>query len=214
MEVLKIKKQRYFPAYYLIWFPFILTYQITNRFHFIEPRLLKITWMDRMIPFVPWMIPVYVSYLVYTFVVIARSRDDREVKDIFVLTHIQLFLSVLFFVFYPVTFPRDQFYYAEAVTAVFNQFWIVFDAPNNCFPSLHTILCLTAIRHSIDKPHAWFYTGWGIMIILSALTCKQHYVIDIAAGVGVYFVSVRLFNCYCSWRPGKTPVEPPSSRDQ
>jgi membrane-associated phospholipid phosphatase len=160
------------------------------------------------------MIPVYVSYLIYTFVVIARSRDDNEVKDIFILTHIQLGISVIFFVLLPVTFPRDQFYYNSPLPSLFNDFWLLFDKPYNCFPSLHTILCLTAIRHSRHKPFQLFYVSWGFLIIISTLTCKQHYVADFAAGVVVYFISVKLFSIYCSWSPGNIPVAPPSHKDQ
>ncbi len=213
-ESFKIKKQKYFLSYYLIWLPFILVYQLTNRIHFIEPKNLSMTGLDQTIPFLPWTIPVYISYLVYTFIVISRSHDDEEVKDIFILTHIQLGLSALVFIFYPVSFPREAYYYSNSVTSGFNSFWIWFDAPNNCLPSLHTILSLTAIKYSWNKPKAWLYCSWGILIILSTLTCKQHYVVDIIAGFIVYWLSLKLFSLYCSWIPGKSPECPLSQTSQ
>jgi membrane-associated phospholipid phosphatase len=213
-DFLTPKKQPFFLNYYLIWTPFILVYQVTNRFHFIEVRQLPMTWLDNAIPFIPWTIPVYISYLVYTFLVISRSRDDNEVREIFILTHIQLGLAVFFFVFTPVSFPRDQFYYTNPVTSTFNEFWLWFDAPANCFPSLHAILCMTGVRYSLKKPYKWLYVSWGILIIISTLTCKQHYIVDIAAAAVLFPVSLKLFQVYCSWIPGKIPVAPPSKSDQ
>lgn len=213
-DFLKPKKQPFFLNYYLIWTPFVLVYQLTNRFHFIDLRELPMTGLDRAIPFLPWMIPVYISYLVYTFLVISRSLDDQEVKEIFILTHIQLGLAALFFIFFPVTFPRDLFYYSDPVTSAFNEFWLWFDDPANCFPSLHAILCMTAIKHSLKKPRPWLYVSWGLMIIVSTLTCKQHYIADIIAAAILYFLSLKLFDVYCSWMPGKIPAAPPSQSDQ
>ncbi|MCP3941885.1 MAG: hypothetical protein GY710_10430 [Desulfobacteraceae bacterium] len=195
-EFLKVKKHKSILNYYILWLPFIIIYQVTNRFHFFEPRQLTMTTLDESIPFLPWTIPIYISYLVYTFIVIARSKDDDEVRDIFILTHIQLGLAVLFFIFFPVGFPRDQFYYTHPLTSMFNSFWVLFDGPSNCLPSLHTILCLTAIRHSSNKPKTKFYTAWGIMIIATTLTCKQHYIVDVLAGFAIYWLSLKIFFFY------------------
>ncbi len=214
LDFLKIKKQKSILNYYLLWLPFIIIYQATNRIHFIEPRMLPMTWLDKTISFLPWTIPVYVSYLVYTFIVIARSQDDNEVKNIFILTHIQLGISVIFFIFSPVTYPRGNFYYTGTFTSMFNNFWVLFDEPYNCFPSLHTILCLTALRHSKQKPNKWIFYTWGLLIIASTLTCKQHYVADLVAGGIVYWISLKLFTIYCSWIPGKSPPPPPSQSNQ
>ena len=106
-----VRKQRYFLAYYLIWAPYILMYVLTNRFPLFDPVRLPLTRLDQAIPFLPFMIPIYVSYLVYAFIVIARSRDDQQVTEIFYITHIQLLICLCFFIFYPVTYPRDDFYY-------------------------------------------------------------------------------------------------------
>ena len=213
-DFLKIKKHRCILNYYLIWLPFIMVYQVTNRFHLFEPRLLPMSRLDEAIPFLSWTIPVYVSYLVYTFVVITRSRDDDEVRQIFVFTHIQLAVAALFFIFFPVTYPREGFYYTEKVTSMFNGFWLMFDEPNNCFPSLHTMLCLTAIRYSMDKPGKWLYCAWGALIIATTLTCKQHYVIDIAGAFAAYWLSLKIFSFYCSRTPGKRDDCPPSQSSQ
>lgn len=205
-----VRKQRYFLSYYLIWAPYILTYVLTNRFPLFEPVRLPLTAFDRAIPFLPFMIPIYVSYLVYAFIVIARSRDDRQVTEIFWITHIQLAISLCFFVFYPVTYPRDDFYYGGPVASIFNQFWIWFDAPNNCFPSLHTANCCLAIHYSWDKEKRLLYSAWGLLIIVGTLTCKQHYVVDILAGIVVYGLSIALARMWNITKRKKDPMPPKS----
>lgn len=192
MPPLIIRKQKHFLVYYLIWAPYILAYVLTNRFPLFNPVQLSLTKLDKAIPFLPFMIFIYVSYLVYAFIVIARSKDDQQVTEIFYITHIQLFICLCFFILYPVTYPRETFYYANPITHLFNQFWIWFDAPNNCFPSLHTANCCLAIHFSQDKEKRWIYTAWGMLIIFSTLTCKQHYIVDILAGIFVYLISITL----------------------
>lgn len=192
MPRLFVRKQKQFLSYYLIWTPYILTYVLTNRFPVREPVQLPVTWLDEAIPFLPFMIPVYVSYLVYAFIVIARSREDHEVNEIFHITHVQLLTCLVFFLSFPVTFPRDLYYFSDPLTSLFNRFWIWFDAPNNCFPSLHTANCCLAIHYSLDKKHRWLFVTWGLLIIAGTLTCKQHYVIDILAGMLVYVFSLKV----------------------
>lgn len=191
-----IGKQKHFLTYYIIWAPYILIYVLTNRFPILEPKQLPLTWLDQQIPFLPFMIPIYVSYLVYAFVVIARSREDREVNEIFYITHVQLLISLLFFITYPVTFPRESYYDGDAVTQLFYRFWLWFDAPNNCFPSLHTANCSLAIHYSLNKPHRILFVGWGLLIIIGTLVCKQHYIVDVLGGFVVYWLSVRIARHY------------------
>ena len=77
-----IKKQKHFLNDALLWTPWLLIYILTNRYHFTDPVELKITWLDRIIPFVPFMVPVYLSYLVCILVFIACLRDEKELNEI------------------------------------------------------------------------------------------------------------------------------------
>jgi len=194
MRLQIIKKQKHFVNDTLMWTPWLLVYILTNRYHVGDPVQLKITWLDRIIPFVPFMIPVYLSYLVGAFVFIACLRDEKELNEIFFLSYIQLLISVPFFIFYPVFYPKDVFYNANTVTSAFNQIWLWFDAGNNCFPSLHTANSMLGIFYSLNFPlHIrCVIIPWGLLIILSALVCKQHYVIDVAGGLIVCWLSIKI----------------------
>src|SRR5262249_10465372 len=104
-----IARPRYALAYFLLWAPYIAIYQITNRWPLRQPVTLAFTAVDRAIPFVPALLPVYVSYILYYFWTVVRSENDRELNRIFYGAHLQLLLSVPFFVLWPVAIPRDLF---------------------------------------------------------------------------------------------------------
>lgn len=192
-----IRKQKNILFYLLLWLPYILVYQLTNRFPVFDPVQLELTWLDRTIPFIESFIPLYVSYLIYIFTVIIRCRDDYEVTRIFYLSYFQVLLSAVFFILFPVSYPRELFYNGDGLAGVFGKFWILFDTPNNCLPSLHTANSLLAISFCRNKPYFALFAIWGGLIIISTLLCKQHYVVDVIAGFGVFIltrmVGKRLF---------------------
>ena len=153
-----LKKKNNLFYYLLLWAPYIAVYQVTNRFHIIEPRYLEFSVIDNLIPFLHWMVPVYVSYLAYVFFFIYRCKDDQDLTRIFLLSHFQLVFCAVFFVFFPVAFPVDLFYGQHNGMDFFAAFWRWFDAPANCFPSLHAANSLLVI-YLVSKSPVW--TGWA-----------------------------------------------------
>jgi hypothetical protein len=126
------------PLPYLLWWvPFIAAYQISNRWPLTEPVVLPFTCLDRQIPFVPALLPVYIAYIPLYWVTVFRSEDDAQANRIFYGAYFQLALCLPFFLAFPVTMPRDLFYGSE-LHGLADRLWRWFDGPNNCFPSLHT----------------------------------------------------------------------------
>ncbi len=101
-------------------------------------------------------------------------------------------IALPFFIFYPVSYPKDVFYEAGPATTAFNQIWLWFDAGNNCFPSLHTAICMLAIYYSRNFSFRvrWIIIPWAALVILSTVTCKQHYVVDVVAGMILCLLSI------------------------
>ena len=178
-------------AYLLIWAPYVAIYQILNRWPVVTPVELPFTWMDRALPFVPSLLPVYVAYLPYYFWTVARSENDDVANRIFYGTHFQLTLSVPFFLLAPVTMPRALFYGPELYGWA-DAFWRWFDAPNNCFPSLHASNCLLLMHFNRNRRFRTLSCALGLAIILSAALVTQHYVVDLVAG-GVVYLAARWF---------------------
>lgn len=136
--------------YLLYWAPYIALYQLSNRFLLVAPRELALTTLDRSIPFLPELLPLYVAYIPFFWWTVASARDDAELNRIFYATHFQLLICLPLFVLFPVCMPRDLFYGALAYNWA-DVFWRWFDAPNNCLPSLHAANCLLLARMYRDR---------------------------------------------------------------
>lgn len=175
-------------TYWIYWAPFIGTYQAINRWPLFAPIELPFTPLDRLVPFVPDLLPLYVAYLPFYWLTVWRSENDRELNRIFYAAHFQLLLSLPFFLFLPVRMPRELFYTPEAY-GVADVFWRWFDAPNNCFPSLHVSNCLLLAQFNARRRHALIYVAISLAIIASTVFVKQHYAVDLVAGAAVYAAS-------------------------
>lgn len=173
--------------YLLYWAPFIAVYQLTNRFPLVEPHELPYTALDRLVPFVPALLPLYVAYIPFYWWTVVRSETDRALNRVFYATHVLLLVSVIVFVTFPVRMPREQFYGADAHGWA-DVFWRWFDAPNNCFPSLHVATSLLLVQLNWPRPYRLAHTALGLGIAASTVFVKQHYVADVAGGVLCYLV--------------------------
>jgi membrane-associated phospholipid phosphatase len=178
-------------AYFLLWAPYIAVYQVTNRWPVREPTTLPLTSLDQAIPFAPSLLPVYVAYLALFFWTVARSKSDAEVRRAFYGTHLQLLLSLPFFILAPVRMPREVWYGSELFGWA-DAFWRWFDAPNNCFPSLHVSNSLLFLQLNWQRSNPLAHSLVALAVIASTVLVKQHYIVDVLGGVAVYLVSRAL----------------------
>jgi membrane-associated phospholipid phosphatase len=176
--------------YPTFWLPYILVYQAINRFPLFEPRVLPMSWLDTWLPFVPSLLPLYVAYIPFYWWTGIRSEDDLALNRFFYATHLQLMLSAIVWLFFPVTMSRELFYHPETYNWA-DSFWRWFDAPNNCLPSLHAANCLLFLYFNWNRAGRWLTSALAVAIILSTLLVKQHYAIDLIAGFAVFAISVR-----------------------
>lgn len=186
-----LRRQRRRLVYGLLWTPYILVYQLVNRFPVVEPRELAMTAFDRAVPFVPELLPLYVAYIPFFWWTVARSEDDDAASRIFYATHFQLLVCAAIWLAFPVTMPRGDFYQAE-VYGWADAFWRWFDAPNNCLPSLHAANGLLFVRFNWPRPMRTLHTAAAIGIVASTLLVKQHYAVDLMAGAALYAVTAAL----------------------
>ena len=82
----------------------------------------------------------------------------------------------------------------------------------DCFPSLHTCLCLLCLFYAIrfrkifkhKKLALWFWIVGVISLIFSTVYLRYHWVIDVIAGivlaVAVYFITEWIFNLWLGFR--------------
>lgn len=163
-----------------------LVYFAGNHFPLSEPRLLRVTEVDAAIPFWPWTAVIYVSaYLqgISAFLTLKRFIDLQHFLEIFAVT-----VLVAGFIHWalPTRFPRELFPLdAGDLSTLPLRLVRLVDTPNSCFPSLHVGLsfaCAFAIRQ--PRPRLWWaFFAWSVVIAVSTLTTKQHYLVDVAGGL-------------------------------
>ncbi len=140
--------------------------------------------MDGLIPFQSSWVFVYVT--VYPFFLFPLFYLD-DVEDLFINDLAQvsaLCIAYTTFVLFPVAFPREplaQGGFAEWALSIVH----AKDPPWNCFPSTHctasTVVSLSLMRSN------WKLSVWAmistVMICISTLMTKQHFLWDVVAGV-------------------------------
>jgi membrane-associated phospholipid phosphatase len=118
----------------------------------------------------------YVCYLIYTFTpVMGPPIFFQEIKDYRLPADVQPAV--------PPTFP-------ETVTAglfyrIMAQIYHTFEAPGAAFPSSHVVIAIATVFFSFRylRPIRWPHFGVVVLLCLSTVYCRYHYVVDAVAGV-------------------------------
>lgn len=189
---------------------FCAGYFSLQRFTLFEPHRLSLSWIDRAIGFDPGWIYVYQS--IYLFMPVAPWLASRR-EDLVRYARGFAWLSgtsFLVFLCYPVAGPRPDS--ADAVPAAYA--WLVrYEGTLNAFPSLHAGLTAYSLlfgyrvlAEGVSRGAQWVLAlaalGWGGAILFATLATKQHYAVDLPAGVGLAVLFHGL-----AWR-GARPVGP------
>ena len=152
--------------------------------------------VDDLIPFKPRWVWIY-SFLYYPVIVYINLVVESPRQFLYVAMSFMVLLGfqMLFFTLLPVATPLEW----RACNARrghserFLAFVQSYDAPSNSFPSMHTsVATLTAL-------HLLPYVGpvalaFPVLIALSCLFTKQHYIVDLPAGALLGWFTFGLFN--------------------
>ena len=169
-------------------------------------------WLDREIPVVNWMIIPYTAlYLFYPATLVISPRDDRGRAEL-ILAMQGLILITLFCTFFFLALPaeidlRDQLDLnsLNAIESSLFGFIHFSDNPWNAWPSLHIVHSYLLARMMtlwVNREHgekllakAFLAVLWieYVLLCVSILTTKQHYLFDLVAGLLVAMVAWRLF---------------------
>ncbi len=175
-------------------------YYLTNHFPIKEPVLLSLNWIDQNTPFWPWTVLIYTSeYFYFAFVYILLKREDNINQYLYSYFFAQI-VACFIFVVYPVTYPRELFPVPTDIPMWLQGIWTWLrkaDAPTNCLPSLHVAsVYLSAFAFITDKQMKlfWGFLTWSTLIALTTLTTKQHYFVDIVAGIALALLSYFWFH--------------------
>jgi len=158
------------------------------------PRQLKLA-LDDLIPYRPRWVWIY-SCLYYPVIVYINFVVPSPREFIYMATSflVLLALQMLFFVFFPVATPEKwrSLNRGRGRSERFLAFVRRFDASSNCFPSMHVSVATLTALHLQSAVGPWVFL-FPLLIALSCLFTKQHYVVDLPAGAFLGWVS---FLCY------------------
>jgi membrane-associated phospholipid phosphatase len=167
-----------------------------------------LTPFDNAIPLIPEFIWVYHSFIpiiVLSLLTMVKSRN-LFLSTLSSFAFATLLLS-MFFVLVPAHYPRDQW----AVSAHSASTWLVvatrwIDGAGNCLPSGHNTfawMLMLFMQHSFAaKKYNWvkpLYVFWALLISISTLTLKQHYIVDVLSGIAMAYF------CYAFTQKFVTP---------
>ncbi|MBW5406589.1 phosphatase PAP2 family protein [Morganella morganii] len=169
-------------------------YFFTQR-HMVRPVKTFNSALDEKIPFWPWWSWIY-SFLYYPAILYLNwiIQDSRQFIIIVFSYVILLLMQMFFFVVYPVATPPHwrEMNTGKKASEKFLLFVQKFDDTSNCFPSMHvSVATLTALlAYATLGPWVFMFP---LLIALSCMFTKQHYVIDLPAGAVLGWLS---YQCY------------------
>lgn len=169
----------------LLILAFIIFYLGTNHTALFAPHYLPLFNWEQNIPFLPWTIIFYfLAYIQILFTILIAYKRELK-KDTQAIIGLIIFHG-LFFLFYPTVYPRPLLpVETTELSRVSYNIITFFDSAKNCFPSLHVALSLLAtliLSKHATRLRIISFTITALTIV-STLTLKQHYFLDILGGI-------------------------------
>lgn len=208
---------------YILFFVEIIVYELLNHgmFSNYTPNTyqIQLSYFDEIIPFLPWTTWIYISHFVFILCFILAFIESQPQYSISIspnrLTYrfvssswnqylqcmvILLFIHLCFYFFIPTEFPRylyDIPSNTDAITSSLLSMVRYVDTPKNCYPSLHASTVIASLhffsKYILPWKPRWILYFWGGCIIVSTLTTKQHFFLDIVSGIFLgWFVSYEV----------------------
>jgi len=159
-----------------------------------QPRNLR-TPLDDVIPYRPRWVWIY-SGLYYPVIVYINFtvESPRQFLHIAMSYILLLAAQMAFFVFFPVATPDEwrAVNQRRGNSEKFLAFVQSFDSPANSFPSMHTSVAMLTAMHLF--PHLGVYAlAFPLLIAISCVFTKQHYLVDLPAGALLGWLVFRLY---------------------
>ena len=160
-------------------------------------------YLDDKIPFWGWM--VYIYDMFYPFFVIAffllYKDDEKEYfKGIIALLIGVVFCNIIY-LFMPTIMYRPVTPSYDPLTNLVLKITFFFDEPPlNCFPSLHCLFCfqeiISFIKSKCKTKRKIWVSCCAMLIILSTLFVKQHYIYDVLSALLIALIANALSSIF------------------
>ena len=140
--------------------------------------------LDRAVPLQPAWTPVYLSMWLFSLLPVVLVRGV-ELRRRTILSYITTVITAyIVFLIYPTAAPRPVEVPSDGAIAWSLRTLYALDPPYNCFPSLHVAYAFLAAlsTYRVRRGLGIVALLWAVVIAISTLFIKQHYVADVIAG--------------------------------
>ena len=138
--------------------------------------------LDEEIPYWPWSVGVYIT-LHPMYLIVALSLPPRRYVHVLLGVTVMTIISFICFSVMTSHYPRPApEAWAHCVWKPVIDILVSVDAPGNTCPSLHVSTSLYLGWVLKDREYGLGWIIWGVLLSLSTLTLKQHYVWDWIGG--------------------------------
>jgi membrane-associated phospholipid phosphatase len=166
----------------------LLLYGLANRYPAGPVALLQERWLDRAVPLWPWTIWIYASAHLLVVATFWSTRAPGARTRFATVFAVIIPICVLVHWAWPVRFPRELYPLGDGGAGVAFLRWLRnVDRAGSAFPSLHVAMvaasALQAARGRLRGAPA--IALWAAAVSISTLTTKQHYAVDVAAGIAL-----------------------------
>ena len=163
--------------------------------HIIHPRYMTKIWIDNTIPFIPSFILFYYMFYILMFIPFVLSYKNSGLFVSFAIIYIVVTaLLGMFFISIPTMVERPELAINGVSTKAISFIYSI-DAPYNTFPSGHvTFMTLSnLLTLKVNKRAGYILIPISICVILSTLFVKQHYILDVIAGLFLAIASYIIY---------------------
>jgi membrane-associated phospholipid phosphatase len=167
-------------------------YALSARLTHGEPSRLVESTIDSWIPFLPWTVWIYISDYPLLMLAILLPSDRRRSEAAYGLLLAAL-IGFVIFTLWPTSIIRASPSFA-GLTGLLWKLVYAIDTTTNACPSLHVANTCIAGRALYGEGGAWRVAApvWAGAVIVSTLTTKQHYFIDVPGGILVALLCIAL----------------------
>jgi len=153
--------------------------------------------LDRRLPFVPGAVWLYVSWYAAPLILLRLPRETFRRASAAVI--VGFFLCAVFYAILPLPMERPVVRRDGLSTAVLDAVYSI-DKPRNIFPSFHATVCAVLTMVTPGRPGLRVaMVAWTSAICVSCVLTKQHYVLDVVAGLCVGTVAVVITDWARRW---------------
>jgi membrane-associated phospholipid phosphatase len=152
--------------------------------------------LDRLVPLVPTWALVYGALYAFLIVLPVFVIQQEELIRRTVWSYLTVWtIAYLCFLIYPTVAPRPDMVTGRGFAVWGLQFLYQADPPYNCFPSIHVahsfVSALASYR--VNRRLGFVALTCAALVALSTLFTKQHYLVDVMAGILLAFAAQAVF---------------------